>query len=270
LQAGSSNIRRVTLVQAGAATHSTNLQQRFVELSFEANGGSLFVNMPARETDTPPGYYLLFVVNDKGVPSNARIVRVALASDEPEDTMPPSKPVTSPLTKVNGNPRLSWAASTDNVGVAGYAIYRSTNGTLGPEFTRTSFTTWTDVSVQEGTTYTYAVKAFDAAGNLSQSSGRRSTTAFQSPTKPGNFALTLFNKDPRLNFNASTDNVGVVGYNVYRSTNGTLGPLFAQISGAPWIDTSAKSGVTYTYAVRARDAAGYLSSATALKSIKAQ
>ena len=76
--------------------------------------------------------------------------------------------------------------------------------------------------------------------------------------------------DPKLTFTASTDNVGVVGYDVYRSTNGTLGPLIAQIEGSPWVDTSVQSGVTYTYAVRGRDAAGYLSAATALKSIAAQ
>jgi hypothetical protein len=49
-----------------------------------------------------------------------------------------------------------------------------------------------------------------------------------------------------------------------------MGPLFAEIAGSPWVDTSAQAGTTYTYAVRARDAAGYLSAATALKSIKAQ
>ena len=270
LQSGSSSIQRVTLVQAGAATHSTNLQQRFVELSFVANGETLYVEMPERETDTPPGYYLLFVLDDNGVPSKAKIVRVALAPDEPDDTIAPSKPTNFHLSKVNGNPNLTWAPSTDNVGVAGYAIYRSTNGTLGPEFARTQSTTWTDVSAQEGTTYTYAVRAYDAAENLSPSSGRLTKTAFQNPTKPGSFSLTLSNYDPRLNFSPSSDNVGVVGYNVYRSTNGTLGPLFAQIPGAPWIDTSAQTGVRYTYAVRARDAAGYLSAATTLKSITAQ
>jgi hypothetical protein len=97
-----------------------------------------------------------------------------------------------------------------------------------------------------------------------------SIVASQKPTKPGNFQVTLASGDPKLTFNASTDNVGVVGYNVYRSTNGSLGPLFAQIAGSPWVDTSAQAGVTYTYAVRARDAAGYLSTATALKSITAQ
>ena len=114
---------------------------------------------------------------------------------------------------------------------------------LGPEIARTSATTWTDETVQEGVRYTYAVKAFDAAGNISPASALKTIVAFQPPTKPGSFAVTLVNGDPRLNWTASTDNVGVVGYNIYRSTNGTLGPLFAMAPAAPWVDTSAVAGV---------------------------
>ena len=122
----------------------------------------------------------------------------------------------------------------------------------------------------EGTKYWYGVKAYDAAGNLSEASALKSTIAFQEANQAGNFKVTLSERRPAAYLQASTDNVGVVGYDVYRSTNGTFGPLFAQISGSPWTDTSTVAGVTYTYAVRARDAAGYQSTETALKSITAQ
>ncbi len=65
------------------------------------------------------------------------------------DTQAPTKPATVTISKVNGNPKLAWGASTDNVGVVRYAIHRSTNGTFGPEFATTSATTWTDASVTE-------------------------------------------------------------------------------------------------------------------------
>jgi fibronectin type 3 domain-containing protein len=141
---------------------------------------------------------------------------------------------------------------------------------LGPAIGRTSALTWTDATVQEGVRYTYGVKAFDAAGNASPASALKSLIAFQQPTRPGNFSVTLANGHPRLSWTASTDNVGVVGYNIYRSTNGTLGPLFAQTPASPWVDTSAAAGVKYTYAVRARDAAGYLSPPTPHGTITAQ
>lgn len=272
MEVDSTSIQRVTLLQVGMATHSINLQQRFSELSFSKNGTTLHVNMPTRETDVPPGYYMLFVLNSSGVPSTAKIVRINVGggSGSGQDTTPPTKPQNVTISKVNGNPKLVWSASTDAVGVAGYSIHRATSSTVGPEIALTSETTWTDTTAVEGTKYWYAIKAYDAAGNLSSASVLKSIIAFQVPTKPGNFQVSLSGGDPRLSFNSSTDNVGVVGYNVYRSTNGSLGPLFAQIAGSPWVDTSAQSGVTYTYAVKARDAAGYLSLETALKSITAQ
>lgn len=268
---GSGNISRVTLLQTGAATHSINLQQRFIELPFTASSNTLFVEMHDKAIDVPPGYYLLFVINGNGVPSVGKIVRINLTDGGGgDDSLAPTKPQNLLGSKVNGFPRLAWNASSDARGVAGYSIFRSTNGKLGSEIALTAATTWTDMAVREGTHYTYGVKAYDGAGNLSAASSLKSVTAFELPATPANFSLKIVNKDPQLSFAASTDNVGVVGYNVYRSTNGKLGPLLKQVSSAPWIDTSAQKGVKYSYAVRARDAAGYQSNATALKSITAQ
>jgi len=254
------------------ATHSINLQQRFSELSFTKDGPILQVSMPSRATDVPPGYYMLFVLNSSGVPSKAKIVRINVVggSGGGEDAVAPSRPQNLVVSLVNGNPKLNWDVSTDAMGVAGYSIHRATTASVGAEIALTSETTWTDIGTTEGMKYWYSVKAYDAVGNLSTASVLKSIVAFEKPTKPGGFAVALSSDDPRLTFSSSTDNVGVVGYNVYRSTNGTLGPLFAQIDGYPWVDAAAQSGVRYTYAVRARDAAGYLSNATPLRSITAK
>ena len=228
--------------------------------------------MPARATDTPPGYYLLFALNGEGVPSVGKIVKVDIpAEPPPQDTTAPSTPAGLAITKVQGNPRLTWNAATDNVGVAGYAIHRSTDGTVGPgNHSGSRPRPGPTVRCKRARSIRMRSRRYDAAGNLSPASAKRTITAFQLPSKPRNLVLQLVNKDPQLNFTRSTDNVGVVGYNVYRSTNGTLGPLFQQIAGPGWIDTSAQQGVRYTYAVRARDAAGYLSHATPLRTITAQ
>ena len=58
--------QRVTLVKTGSVTHSVNMDQRFIELPFTANGDLLDVQLPARASDTPPGYYLMFVLNRAG------------------------------------------------------------------------------------------------------------------------------------------------------------------------------------------------------------
>ena len=58
------------------------------------------------------------------------------------------------------------------MGVAGYIVYRSTSGGTGSEIARTSSLTWTDTSAVARRTYTYNVRAYDAAGNLSSRSSR--------------------------------------------------------------------------------------------------
>ena len=99
-----------------------------------------------------------------------------------EDTKPPSRPQNHSVTLVGGLPQLTWDASTDNVGVAGYAIYRSTDGSLGPIITTVGpVTTYIDNTVVSGERYTYAVSAFDAAGNVSPNSRLRSITVPDAP-----------------------------------------------------------------------------------------
>ena len=83
------------------------------------------------------------------------------------DKVSPStpSPLTLKISKYSSSAQilLNWAASSDNVAVAGYHIYR--NGTkIG---TTTSLNYINSLSSAKGTLYTYSIKAFDAAGNLS-------------------------------------------------------------------------------------------------------
>ncbi|HSC14864.1 MAG TPA: putative Ig domain-containing protein [Gammaproteobacteria bacterium] len=90
------------------------------------------------------------------------------------DTSAPSKPGTPTITLVSGKPHLTWPASTDNVGVTGYIIYRSTKSSSpGTEVGRSATTTFTDTSATSRTWY-YSIRAYDAAGNVSNRSNVRS------------------------------------------------------------------------------------------------
>jgi hypothetical protein len=70
------SIAKVALVRLGAVTHSVNMEQRYVPLSFTANGGSVNATAPANPNVAPPGVYMLFVIGADGVPSVAKMVRV--------------------------------------------------------------------------------------------------------------------------------------------------------------------------------------------------
>ncbi|MFI6393528.1 glycosyl hydrolase family 8 [Nonomuraea sp. NPDC050547] len=83
------------------------------------------------------------------------------------DTTPPSTPGGLRSTATTSTSvSLAWNAATDNVGVTGYEVYRG--ATLVDTATGTTFT---DTGLTASTSYTYTVKARDAAGNVSPASG---------------------------------------------------------------------------------------------------
>jgi hypothetical protein len=71
-------INRITLIKTGSATHSVNMDQRFLELAFTQSSTTSFVHAPAA-ADAPPGYYLLFIFDDRGTPSVSSMVRINAA-----------------------------------------------------------------------------------------------------------------------------------------------------------------------------------------------
>jgi hypothetical protein len=79
-------------VRLGAVTHSVDMEQRYVPLSFTAGSGTLSVTGPANSNIAPPGPYMLFLVDAEGVPSVARMVTVAPGN------VPPTTSITSPAT----------------------------------------------------------------------------------------------------------------------------------------------------------------------------
>jgi chitodextrinase len=175
------------------------------------------------------------------------------------DTTAPSMPAT--LTKTGSTETqvsMSWTASTDNVGVTGYNVYR--NGTLvGSTTTLLSYSVG---SLACGTSYEFGVEARDAANNTSARklmSASTNVCAAPAPapdTTPPSMPTTLTKTGSTetqvsMSWTASTDNVGVTGYNVYR--NGVFaGSTTTQLS---YTVGSLTCGSSYEFAVEARDAA---------------
>ncbi len=71
------DIASVVLIKPGSVTHSFDMDQRLVGLSFTAVTGGLTATVPSNSNLTPPGYYMLFVVNKAGVPSVASFVHIS-------------------------------------------------------------------------------------------------------------------------------------------------------------------------------------------------
>jgi chitodextrinase len=175
------------------------------------------------------------------------------------DTTAPSVPtgLTSP-SHTASTVSLSWTASTDNVGVTGYQILRG-----GTQVGTSTGTTYTDSGLTASTAYTYTVKAYDAAGNVSAASSPITvTTSAAADTTPPSTPTGLTSPSQTsssisLSWTASTDNVGVTGYRILRG-----GTQVGTSTGTTYTDTGLTASTAYTYTVKAADAAGNVSAAS--------
>jgi chitodextrinase len=172
------------------------------------------------------------------------------------DTTPPSTPANLSATVISPSQiNLSWSASTDNVGVASYEVFRN-----GSQITTTTQTSFSDTTVVPGVQYTYAVAAMDAAGNTSSQSvpvtiATSSGTDSTPPSIPTNLqSSNVSSTSLTVTWSSSTDNVAVAGYRVYR--NGTQ---VGTTAAASYNDTNLVASTTYTYTVAAYDTSNNVS-----------
>ena len=192
------------------------------------------------------------------------------ASPSAVDTTPPTAPSNLTATAASASQiNLAWTASTDNVGVTGYLVERCSGAgcTNFAQIGTPTSTSFSDTGLTANTSYSYRVRATDAAGNLSGYSNTASATTTSGqdttpPTAPSYLTATAASASQiNLSWTASTDNVGVTGYLVERCS-GAGCTNFAQI-GTPtstsFSDTGLTAGTSYSYRVRATDAAGNLS-----------
>jgi chitodextrinase len=163
---------------------------------------------------------------------------------------------------------LNWGSSTDNVAVIGYDVFRSVGNGPFTSVATTPATTFTEALLG---IVTYEVRARDTSANVSAFTAAVVVVPppcpapdTQPPTTPGTpSASGTTRSSTTLAWAASSDNVRVTGYDIYRATAG--GP-FAQVGTAAtnaFTDTGLAARTTYRYEVRARDAAGNVSAFSA-------
>lgn len=181
------------------------------------------------------------------------------------DTEAPAAPTNLSASAVSSSQiKLTWTASTDNVGATSYNVYRN-----GTKVASTTGTSYSDSGLTANTTYSYYVEALDAAGNVSKPSANATTTTqvaqdTTAPSKPT--GLTATAKSPTqvdLSWTASTDNTGVASYLVLRDN-----AVIATTSATSYSDMTAVANTSYTYAIEAKDAAGNISAISTSITVK--
>ena len=172
------------------------------------------------------------------------------------DTQAPSSPTNlSSSGTTETTTTLSWAASADNVGVTGYEVFQN-----GSSIGTVNGTSATVNGLTAATTYSFYVRATDAAGNVSGNSNTINVTTntppdTQAPSSPTNLSASgTTQTSTNLSWSASTDNVGVAGYDVYRN-----GSNIGNTANTYYVVTGLTASTTYSFYVRAKDVAGNVS-----------
>ena len=182
--------------------------------------------------------------------SGDAVVYLMAVPTEP-DTTPPTTPTNVSANSISASQiDLSWTASTDNISVAGYNVFRD-----GIQISSTTAVSYQDTGLTQQTLYTYTIKAYDAAGNVSSSSSPVSTTTLALDTTPPSVpqnvsASALVPGQIDLSWDASVDDSGTVaGYIIFRD-----GVQEATSTTTMFTDTSLAASTTYSYTVAAVDA----------------
>jgi hypothetical protein len=254
-----SQIDKVTLIRMGSVTHNIDMDQRYMELGATVEGDGLRIDGPPNANIAPPGIYMVFLVDDDGVPSTGQIVKV----DSAADTQAPSAPVNLAGTAQTAGAQLTWGAASDNVGVDEYRVYRSQTAGFTPSAANRvarvpSGTTWTDRGLAAGT-YHYRVRAVDKAGNVGPSSNEVQNVVAGDSTAP-TVAITTPGNGSRLSDSllvtaTAADDVGVDGVQFKLDGQDLGAPDTAPPYQVSWDTTTARDGQHSLTAV-ARDASG--------------
>jgi hypothetical protein len=190
------NISSVVLMRNGAVTHAFNMDQRMVGMSFAAGSESLTVTTPSNDM-APPGYYMLFLVNNQGVPSVASMVQV------PSGTPPPPPP--SGISFVQGNSATSTSSSSLPIPYLNGQIAGDLNAVAVMWGDTTS--TVSSVTDSKGNTYT-------RAAGPTPNTGLQQSIYYAKNIAGGSNTVTV-----KFNQAASYPNVNVLEYSGLDTTN---------------------------------------------------
>ncbi|MCS3869832.1 hypothetical protein J3D55_002748 [Chryseobacterium ginsenosidimutans] len=199
------------------------------------NDGTQAVTIPNASTTTgrimvKGSNHIFFDVNNANITVNA--------GSGTGDVLAPTAPVLAASGTTSTSTNLSWSGATDNVAVTGYDVYQGAS-LIGS----TASASYTVTSLTPSTTYSFSVKAKDAAGNVSPSSNTVSVTTLAGSTVSYCSASANNTADERIgNVKFGTINntsTGTAGYENFTaiSTNVTKGSAYT-ISVTPvWTST---------------------------------
>ena len=255
-----SSIRAVNLISVGADTHQSNMSQHFVPLSFTAGQGSLTVQTPSSAAIAPYGNYMLFILNEKGVPSVSAPLNLSAAPE------PPGAPTNVLATASGTTATVTWSVPFQ--GTSAITSYTVTPyvGETAQEPTVVNGTppaaTAMIAGLKSGVTYTFKVSATSGVGTGPPSAASNAIT-ISSPTAPAaptGVSATPGNGSANVSWTAPSSNGSPITSYTITPYVGTTAQTPTTVVGTPPATattvTGLTNGTTYTFTVTATNGIG--------------
>ncbi|HSD79942.1 MAG TPA: Ig-like domain-containing protein, partial [Solirubrobacteraceae bacterium] len=215
------SISRVALIRLGSVTHSNNMEQRYIPLTFTVGASSLTATAPANANIAPPGFYMLFIIDANGVPSVARMVSLQ-GNSLPTVTL--TQPANGATFTAPATVNLAATASDSDGSVTKVEFFNGQTK-LGEDTSAPYTFTWSGVGIG---TYTLTARATDDLGGVTTSGGSTitvgaaNTAPTVSITSPANGAI--FPWKPTITITATaSDSDGTVTRVEFRDGTTVLG-----------------------------------------------
>ena len=188
-----------------------------------------------------------------------------LRNEGPPDTQAPTIPTNLSASAVSSSQiNLTWTASTDNVGVTGYKIYRCTGSGCTPssQLTTVAGASYSNTGLSAGTVYVYAVSAYDAAGNESAKSSSASATTQAGDTTPPTIssvsASSITKNSATITWTTNESSDSQVEYGLTTSYGNSTTLNTSMVTSHSQSLSGLSASTLYHYRVKSKDAAGNL------------
>ena len=220
------SIQSIVLARAGSQTHAFDMDQRLVKMSFTTGSDVLNVTAPPNGNIAPPGYYMLFILNAAGVPSQAKFVMVSGSGNQA-----PTATIVTPASNATVNPGASvtfaGTGSDPDGTVTGYS-WTFPTGTPGSSTEANPTVTFSTPGTQ-----TVSFQVTDNNGAISQPVTRSVTVA--------NFSLSATPNSQTILAGGSTSYTVTVA-----PQNGFTGTVDFAVTGIPTGATATFSPASVT------------------------